>query len=150
MDKRSARRELLRGSLAAPLVLTVSSASAAAVTSFTKCLANGANNQPTNFFASASDGWYRQSTTVYEWAKGGGNGDKLGYFYQDPILGWISVDNMQPLPLSGSPGQTGNTATRWLLVWFSPTGQPATLSFQKPSSSYLAATNSCYGSFPKN
>ena len=163
MDNRAVRRKLLQGSLAAPVVLTVSSASAQTITSFGRCLANLTSQQPTTFFTESADTtWFRAQVPVVEIFKGSMS---QGTYYFDPKIGsYISVVS----PYSVFTGFTGATppnaswtfggapAWRWALVYFDPattlpysdlTGKTI-ITLQKPSG-YLASTMSCYGSFTK-
>ena len=62
------RRKILRGSLSAPLVLTVASPSVLgqAVTSFQECIARAATQpQPSIAFADGPDGWFRVPVEIY-------------------------------------------------------------------------------------
>ena len=70
MDRFAARRKILRGSLSAPLVLTVASPAAAALArqSFEACLARAekADTEPTVFIGeTAHDTWLRKNVKIY-------------------------------------------------------------------------------------
>ena len=162
MDNRAVRRKLLQGSLAAPVILTVSSASAQTITSFGRCLANLASQQPTAFFTESADAvWFRAQVPVVEIFKGSMS---QGTYYFDPKIGsYISV--VAPYGIFiGFAGATppnaswtfGAPASRWALVYFDPattmpysdaTGKTI-ITLQKPGG-YLASTISCYGSLTK-
>lgn len=146
------RRAILQGSLAAPVVLTVSSASAQMVTSHMKCMANvrqpTASELPGLFFVTASikdssaDTWLRDPISVTLFSKG----QSEGWFYNDAAYGWVNVDTL--VKLSDLPnGWTAvpNTAsqTRWALVWVdAKTGQKIGVSLQQPMTSQFT-TESC-------
>jgi hypothetical protein len=140
----------LKGSLAAPAVLTVSSASAQAISSFGRCLRNLDTQQPALFFTSGADGWFRKEVPVVQlWAKG----QDQGYFFLDPVQQkFVSVTPPYQALSFGTlldPGwKVSGQSTRWALVWFDKaTGtEYSRITLQKPSGS-LAATVSCYGSF---
>lgn len=164
MDNRAVRRKILQGTLAAPVVLTVSSASAQAITSFGKCLANLAGQQPTTFFttSAAADTWFRSQVPVVEIFKGSVT---QGTFYFDPKVGSY-VNVVYPYSVfTGFSGLTppnaswrlGAVSARWALVYFEPTsatpytdaGGRTIITLQKPSG-YLASSISCYGSFTRH
>jgi hypothetical protein len=149
-DPSSNRRKILQGSLAAPLVLTVSSASAQAVTSFTQCAAQGADNQPadaqkivpTNHLS--KDTWFRQPVSVTPWSKDG----VTVHAYQVSD-GWKNaVTGGSFTPSSGHV--RGVDATWHRVVYFDrKTGAPTYLGFDKPpASTDVAVTPSCHTSFP--
>jgi len=148
MDKLTVRRKLLRGSLSAPVVLTVSSASAQTVTSFGQCIARNAGQQPSAFLVPASDAWYRvKNVIVYTISR---NGTPLsGYYFIDGLFyrstsspGTIYLNN--PLPLGYSA--TAAPEPWWQLVWFDSSGNQVTGGWQNPQNG-LAATLSCQLSF---
>jgi hypothetical protein len=144
------RRRLLKGSLAAPVLLTVSSASAHARSSFGRCLRNADKQQPAEFFTTDADRWLRKQVTVARlWAKG----RDQGYFYLDPVKNvYVSVNPpYQALPfgaLLDHGWKVSGQSTRWALVWFdkATATEYSRITLQKPSGS-AAATVSCYGSF---
>jgi hypothetical protein len=158
MDKQTVRRKILQGTLAAPVVLTVSSASAQAVTSFGKCLANLAGQQPTEVFTNSADTWFRSQVPVVKILKGSLS---QGIFYFDPKIGsYVSLVS----PYSAFTGFAGATpfppyslesaGSRWALVYFHPTSATpytsatgTTIITTQPPSNYLASSWSCYGSF---
>ncbi len=154
MEHKSAlRRKLLRGSLAAPVVLTVSSASAATA-SFARCLNNtDANTSNTVFFTGSQDKWFRAQVPVTGlWSQG----SDLGYFYNDPVKNaFVSINapygalsfNAATMP---SYVKVTSQSSRWALVWFdkATTTQYTKISIQQPFGS-TASSMSCYGSFNK-
>lgn len=153
MDARQVRRKIIKGSLAAPMVLTVSSASATAMTSFGRCLRRGAGFEPDPpFFARGGqgDGWFRRQVDVVDLAF---KGQKQGEFYLDP-LARVYIDTRAPHNALqfGSALPDGWRATasrkRWALVYFheKSTAQFRHVTLQKPSG-YKPATVSCYSSF---
>jgi hypothetical protein len=150
MNPASMRRRLLKGSLAAPVVLTVSSASAQAMSSFGRCLRNADNQQPTQFFATDADRWLRKQVPVVRlWARG----RDQGYFYLDPVKNvYVSVNPpYEALPfgaLLDHGWKVSGQSTRWALVWFdkATATEYSRITLQKPTGS-VAATVSCYGSF---
>jgi hypothetical protein len=69
MDSKQARRRLLKGSLAAPLVMTVAPSTYAAQSSFTACLARGAGDTKPSLILAAyerSDEWLRVPVEIYK------------------------------------------------------------------------------------
>lgn len=151
MDTNAVRRKIVKGSLAAPVVLTVSSASASAATSFGRCLRNAANAQPA-FFADEKrlDNWLRKQVEIVELSK---HQRAEGWFYLDPVRNrYVSVRAPhEALPfgarLPDGWNQTGR-AKRWALVYFE--GKSAKsyrhITLQRPNG-YMPATVSCYSSF---
>jgi hypothetical protein len=163
MDTRAVRRKILQGTLAAPVVLTVSSASAQAITSFGKCLANLTGQQPTAsaFFTRSADTWFRAQVPVVEIFKGS---QSLGTYYFDPMGGryvnvvypFAACADFAGSTLPNASYRFGATSARWALVYFDPrsttpysdlTGKTI-ITLQKPSG-YLASSISCYGSFTR-
>jgi len=144
MDKLTVRRKLLRGSLSAPVVLTVSSASAQTVTSFGQCIAANSNNQPTTKYVAAPDQWYRSAISVYPIK----NGTTLvGYYFLD---GGTYRNTSNPSSTLTPPLPNGYTVGPaqpwWQLVWFNSSGQAVGAGWQNPQNG-LAATLSCQLSF---
>jgi hypothetical protein len=144
------RRAILQGSLAAPVVLTVSSASAQMVTSHMKCMAN--IRQPTTaelpglFFVttaikdSPADTWLRKQITVRMFKK---SANESGFFYKDSIAGWVNVSTLTTLPNGWQEVSPLTEETRWALVWVdSRTGQQIGVSMQQPMDGQFT-TESC-------
>jgi hypothetical protein len=150
MTTPNVRRKFLRGSLAAPMVLTVSSASAA-TTSFARCLLNTPTQTDAPFFATTGDMWFRRQVQVDELWKGGSQ----GYYFLDQVKNvYVSVNAPYTALSFGSYLDNGwkinSSSTRWALVWFdkASTTEYSKISIQQPSGS-AAASMSCYGSFNK-
>jgi hypothetical protein len=146
MDARSGRRKFLQGSLAAPVVLTVSSPSAA-VASFGRCLAKLEGLDPPFF---GRDNFFRAQVGVDQLAL-----DTViqGYFYPDPAENkYVNCDTYGKLNFGPNNLPTGwqitGYSSRWALVWFQKNTmeQYSKITVQRPSG-YLAATVSCYNSF---
>lgn len=155
MNKQAAlRRKVLRGSLAAPVVLTVSSASAA-TTTFGRCLANSPSTTTAAFFqnSATADKWYRTQVPVTGLWWGGID---YGFFYNDPVKGcFVSCSApYHSLPFSAATMpqwcKVTSSSTRWALVWFdkATSTRYSKITLQQPMNS-AACTMSCYGSFNK-
>ena len=110
MDQKSGktsqkRRAILQGSLAAPVVLTVSSASATMVSSHMKCAQNIV--QPTDaelrgmFFVdrqrnlSTADTWLRAPVTVTLFKHG--NDAEDWFFFDKPLGDHVRISDLKPL-----------------------------------------------------
>lgn len=142
------RRAILRGSLAAPVVLTVSSP-AAAVTTFGKCLANqAAEAQPETFFSTSADNWFRKQVAVVRLK----HGNDIDWFYLDPGFNdyvRLSTPNQASgigAMLDGGWKKVGE-GKRWALVWVdTKSGSPfSVVQVQRPMG-YTAATGTCMAS----
>jgi hypothetical protein len=152
MDQKSSqpsrkRRAILRGSLAAPVVLTVSSPTAAQVTSFGKCLANIGTQQPTKFFEQTADTWLRASIDVVQYK----HGSDTAWFFNDPSYNdWVRITDLARLKdLNGwTPDQGVAAQKRLALVWVDgQTGsQWKVIQVQQPLSGYQFTTLSCNAS----
>lgn len=151
MDANSVRRKIIKGSLAAPVVLTVSSASASAATSFGRCLRNNGKVQPAFFVSKGKrDNWLRKQVDVIELKQ---NGHSRGLFYLDPMRRtYVAVKEPHAALGFGSslaPGWSAGEATkRWALVYFDgySAAQYQHVTLQRPSG-FMPATVSCYSSF---
>ena len=157
-DPSSNRRKILQGSLAAPLVLTVSSASAQAVTSFTKCVANGANHQPSESevivpYSTSPDRWFRCPIEVHTLGKveNGATTPIEGHWYRVNGMYKSASDGqtlLQKTGLSDNQVQSIGTTEWYRIVYFDPvTGHEMGAGFEKLSDGALAVTISCGGSF---
>ncbi len=113
MDKLTARRKVLRGSLSAPLVLTVASPAALAQTTYTSCLVNGAP-APSSIFLTGTDNYYRVSVSLYNVQFKTGN--MVGPYYVYP-----ASPPFPSLPASPSP------AYYWVGNATDPNGNNGTL-----------------------
>jgi len=150
------RRRVIQGSLSAPVVLTVSSASATSVSSFGRCLVNQ-KNTPGEFFVTteqlATDKWLRKDVPVIQWRRG----TAAEWFYWDPGRS-VFVRLSDPLGSGLSLWDmkqtgwepTGALSRRWALVWVdSDNGaQYRVMQVMQPSG-YQATTKSCYTSLIK-
>jgi len=145
MNKVEARRRILQGSLSAPVILTVSSASVAATTSFTKCIANGVGNQPDKKIniQPTTDTWFRCPVTVYAIYQGDGTKNLYGNFYLDGST-YKNVTDGSILPLHEF--RVGASSTWYRLVYFGTDGSPMGAGWERQSGGY-AITLSCGGSF---
>ena len=87
MDRFAARRKILRGSLAAPLVLTVASPAALARQSFEACLyrAKESNdkNAPAFIAATAHDTWLRKRVALYSGKLNADTSGQSKLFFED-------------------------------------------------------------------
>jgi hypothetical protein len=153
MEKQTVRRRLIKGSLAAPVVLTLSSASATSLTSFGRCLRNSTGTDSPAFFlgSTEADGWFRKAVKVEQLTY---QSQVRGMFYHDPVLGRF-VDTKSPYAMltfgaNNMPAgwRVTGEAKRWALVFFdqSSTSEYRYITLQRPSG-YSATTVSCYGSF---
>jgi hypothetical protein len=153
------RRRVIQGSLAAPVVLTVSSASAQSVSSFGRCFTNLNNQQPGKFFITdaevATDKWLRKQVNVVQLK---GPQQDVDWFFEDPgMQRYVRLSNpaLNPVALTDSSYKTIATGQRWALVWVdSQSGTPyksqysIVVQVQRPSFSQ-ATTKSCYTSLMK-
>jgi hypothetical protein len=170
MDKKSSqpsrkRRAILQGSLAAPVVLTVSSASAQALTSAGARLARMKDYQPAKslYFQDSPDNWFRRSVPVvklkFKSKVDGGTGKSVirddDWFYLDPDKGkYIRLSSMQWMSFGPELTKeweiTTETSTRHLLVWVDPRTGAESLRMQvEPKGDQIAATVSAMGSFTR-
>ena len=144
------RRAILQGSLAAPVVLTVSSPTAAQVTSFGKCMANIGTQRPGKFFEdrALADRWLRTSVDVTQYK----HGTEYGWFFWDRNYNdYVRVTDLAKLSSLGggwNPVQGVATEKRWALVWVdSQDGQPwNVIQVERPLSGYQFTTISCNAS----
>lgn len=150
------RRRVIQGSLAAPVVLTVSSASAASVSSFGRCLVNQ-KKTPGEFFIKteqlATDNWLRKDVPVVQWRRG----TMADWFYWDPGRSvFIRLSdplanglNLWDMKRTGWE-PTGAIGRRWALVWVdSDNGARYRVMQVMQPSGYQATTKSCYTSLIK-
>jgi len=146
------RRTILKGSLAAPVVLTVSSASAASVSSFGVCMNNLKALPLGPFFApsSTADMWMRKQVPVVQLK----HGNDTDWFYFDPgINDYVRLSSPKVATGIGAlmtGWQKLAEDARWALVWVdSRSGnQFSVMQVQQPSG-YQATTMSCYSSMMK-
>ena len=143
------RRAILQGSLAAPVVLTVSSVSAQTATTFGRCLRSqlkdGEQPTGTSLFATSQDSWYRKRVTVSNLTHGSDD----GWFFLDPVQNkYVDVDGkLASVDANLSGGwQVRTTSNRWMVVWVDTAGNEySQMQIQRPSN-YTAAPWSCYTS----
>jgi hypothetical protein len=146
------RRKVLQGTLAAPVVLTVSSASASSVSSFGRCLRNLDKKQSGELFVNqrdaSLDNWLRREVEVVKFERDG----KSAWFYfdrgrelyvrlSDPTGPGISrFDIFKDWKKIGE-------SKRWMLVWVDrDSGRPSwRMQVQQPRG-FTATTKSCYSS----
>jgi hypothetical protein len=156
MDKKSGkpsqkRRAILQGSLAAPVVLSVSSPTSVQASSLGRCLQNDRLAQPAFFEGSTPDTWLRDTVAVIQLKYQGG---ALDWYYLDPNPNqntYIKLSTMQRMTF-GSNLDSGwsahGTASRRALVWVSSTsGEQYTLMQVDKPTGFQAATMSCMTSF---
>lgn len=159
------RRAVLRGSLAAPVVLTVSSP-AAAVSSLRKCLNNQNARYAEPFINGSADTWLRKPVNVHKLEKSEGNekdnkGWGMGGGHDRKTTDWVYFDEgLQDYVTVAAPHRRQDigplmngwkkvaTERRWGLVWVDEnSGTPySKLQIQRPTG-YTACTHSCYTSF---
>ena len=108
MDQKSGkpsqkRRAILQGSLAAPVVLTVSSPVTAQVTTLGRCLRNQLDQPDPAFFAASEDRWMRVQVPIVQLK----NGSDVGWYFIDNILGdYVSVQTGRAMGWVGPTGAT--------------------------------------------
>lgn len=165
------RRAVLRGSLAAPVVLTVSSP-AAAVSSLRKCLNNQNARHAEPFINASADTWLRKPVKVHKlekseghdkdkdrdrdnkgWGMGGGPNKKTTdwVYFDEGLQDFVTVaapHRRQDIGPLMNGWKKVATETRWGLVWVDEnSGTPySKLQIQRPAG-YTACTHSCYTSF---
>ena len=152
--KESAKRRFIKGSLAAPVVLTVSSASATAMTSFGRCLRNGPGQTQPAFFIDPTRGADRFVRKLVKVDQLWQAGEIKGTFYMDPVLNrYVSTQAPHSALSFGSATLPGGWKVtqrfdRWALVYFDDTtaAQYRYITLQKPTG-YTITTTSCYSSF---
>jgi len=159
MDQKSGkpsqkRRAILQGSLAAPVVLTVSSPSAAMVSSHMKCIANIAQPAdaalPGIFFVtqqikdSPSDTWFRAPVNVEKFS----HGNQVAWFYKQANNVYVNIATLTTMPNGWKKVDLEPVQTRWALVWVNSSGVPysSVIQVQRPTSSYVLTTESCNAS----
>lgn len=148
-----ARRRVIQGSLAAPVVLTVSSASAASVSSFGRCLKNVDDRAAGPFFIDpkrATDNWLRKEVPVVQLSKG----NHVDWFYMDPgrrlLVRLADPDGPGLNPWDMEGWQLRAKSSRLALVWVdAKDGDPYRVMQVMRPSGYKASTKSCYTSLLK-
>lgn len=133
MDNHSLRRKLIKGTVAAPLVLTVSRAGAGSTsrTTFSGCLTNTEGRPEPMHVVAEPDEAFRVSRDVYEVYRGGNKDglrpNKLDGKY---VLGWddrtlYRID--EPRLVSQFGGRSGGAVARTHDMQLQPTGKKVEL-----------------------
>jgi hypothetical protein len=150
MDRFTARRKLLRGSLAAPVVLTTASPAVLAQTSFLACITRGGNEGATPFADEQCGGnVYRIEVDVFQFVPtaGGdpyGNG-KLFALREGTTDRYDATDGSEqdiPVPKDHEPKKVG---TSWKLVYFNENGEEVGYGFVSNNGTPVSC--SCWTSF---
>jgi hypothetical protein len=160
MDEAKTRRKLIQGTLAAPLVLTVSKAGAASRTTFSACLANSELRPEPAAVVSSGDEAFRITRDVYELYRPGKRDNEVAKKVEGQyVLGW---DNRTFYRIDGGrlAAQHDNSATFMaggldvemrrtgrkvhLLAYLDDTGNVVGLAPQKNGGSWCM--KSCYAS----
>jgi len=121
MDRFAARRKILRGSLSAPLVLTVASPAALARQSFEACLYRASQQSPADAPAfievTAHDTWLRKRVPVYEGKLKAASKKELFYKNADGAFYKVNADACSSGPYAATkdvfsqlPEPTGGAA----------------------------------------
>jgi hypothetical protein len=141
MDKFTARRKILRGSLSAPVVLTVASPASLAAAS-TTCLVNTPQTPlPEPLFqpAGTDDGYLRKSIQVCKAQAGSDD-----YFYADKIGTWRSVANGEAFV--GDASTLTICETREVLVYVNAQGQETWYGWPSTSAGGSFTSIGCWNS----
>ena len=144
MDKFTARRKIIRGSLSAPVILTVASPASLAAAS-TTCLINTDQANPPAFFQPQSfdDGYLRKSIQVCQLR--GSDGNLINdFFYLDKNGSWRSVSSGELL--SGATGSGENCATKEVLVYVNAQGQETWYGWPSTSAGGSFTSIGCWNS----
>jgi hypothetical protein len=155
MDRFTARRKLLRGSLSAPVVLTVASPSALAQTSFLACITRGGVQTASAFDASKCGGnAYRKEVDLYVFQPNvlptppatDPYAGKLFARRENTANSYDSTDGAF-LDISPPTGYTVQSAgsKSWKLVYFNDQGQEVGYGFVSNSGTPVSC--SCWTSF---
>jgi len=166
MDQKSSkpnqrRRAVLQGSLAAPVVLTVSSPAAATMTSLGRCLRNAAREQP-SFISASQDTWLRKQIEVVKLEKvkdkaaekGAEKGAKTEVtdwvFFDESLQDYVTVAaphtrmNIGALMRDWKKAEQSN---RWALVWVDEQTKSVSMRTQiQPPSGSTCVPTSCWTS----
>jgi hypothetical protein len=163
MDQKSGkpsqkRRAILQGSLAAPVVLTVSSPSAATMTTVGRCLANLDNAPKPPYLVDAirpGDTWMRIRVPVVKLTRPNNEVIYEFAFYDNALNGYRKVESPHdPVVFSRSDQNNFSVAPngeRWGLQWVDDRYKVESSSIQiQPPSGYRAVTGTCWTSFVKS
>jgi len=143
MDRFAVRRRLLQGSLSAPLVLTVASASAQSRTTFLACI--GRDGVVGDAYVDVEDGLYRVPVPTYRFVSSSGDPIPGPFVEEGGSYFLLSTLAEFPVPLGYSPeALPGGSA--WQLVYFDGDGNPVEYGFNNTNSG-TAVTRSCHTSF---
>lgn len=165
MDQKSSRtsqkrRAILQGSLAAPVVLTVSSPSSAAMTSLGRCIGNAANEQP-SFISNSQDSWLRKQIEVVKLEKVKDKGaEKSAEKVTKEVTDWVFFDESLQDYVTVAPPytrmnigalmtgwKTAERSNRWALVWVDEQTKSLSMRTQiQPPSGCTHVTTSCWTS----
>jgi hypothetical protein len=154
-QKPNSRRKLLQGSLAAPVVLTVTSPSALAASSFNACIARGANEPPpSELVTSAKDNWYRAEFAAYKFRLNSGsdpaNNPEYEYYYRNKGQEWryyrLDICDSTGVLESDIYGIKSSLGNRYVLVWVDNDGKTVAYGSCGPNGGY-AVSASCWNSF---
>jgi hypothetical protein len=151
MDRFTGRRKLIRGSLSAPLVLTVASPAALARQSFEACLYRASQQSPENLpvFTPNKDGWVRMQLSFVK-AKLEVHGrdveerfvikkDGLYYKVTDPCGLGYSTDQFKKNSIKAD-------GKEWALVYVNESGAIVHVGPCAPQGAF-PVTGSCWASF---
>jgi len=157
------RRAILQGSLAAPVVLTVPSPSAATQTTLGRCLANLDNGpQPAFLVADTSppvDTWLRvqvpvvklvepNSTVICEAFRDGALSGPVPYRYITYPYAQVQLDTNQLKTFSVVETNTNLRGLQWVDETYKTTSTKIQL--ETPGSGYRHATGTCWSSFVRS
>ena len=143
------RRAILQGSLAAPVVLTVSSPSAATMTTIGRCMANDLAKGNPAYLVPTDDTWMRIPVTVYSLDKGDGKTTGL-VFYDQYLQDHVTIDTFTPQnikDLSHLGWSESNRHTRYGLQWVDETSKTASTQIRWQPNGWRPVTDSCWTSF---
>ena len=163
MDRFAARRKILRGSLSAPLILTIASPAMAARQSFEACLARAEKERakPSLFIGAADhDTWLRKPVKIYKGIlsttgkvtqvnKVTGN-ETGSYFYElvgrEGLLYPVDACSLTGYPPNNAPGNSPELVERQqTLVFVDASGSIA--GFGPCPDGGFPVTTSCWASF---
>jgi hypothetical protein len=168
MDQKSGspnlrRRTVLQGSLAAPVVLTVSSPAAATMTSLGRCLRNAAQEQP-SFISASQDTWLRKQIEVFKLEKvkvkdkvaeqGANKGAKTEVtdwvFFDQSLNDYVTVaapHSRMNIGALTTDWKQAEKSSRWALVWVDERTKSVSMLTQiQPPSGSTCVPTSCWTS----
>lgn len=148
MDNFTARRKLLKGTLSAPVVLTVASPAALAQTTFTSCLVNGAP-PPSEYIAStasAEDTYYRVAKNVFTLSGRQPFGNELAYEFLDNYYKASDGVLLGAKSTNGVSIKPNTTVSRQFIAYVDNTGALKGWGYPSTSGGGTLAMKSCYNS----